>query len=140
MLRAQGFGSTVQQGGGLHNYGEAVWWTAMIMTTIGSQYWPVTPAGRIVAWFLAIYAMPIFGYITAIVASYFVGGDVRAGQRQNQEGEAHDLWRVESELAALRQQMAVLVDRTEGQRLPGDIVRETRAATGMDPQRAGTTH
>src|SRR5690606_8772135 len=27
---------------GLNSYGEALWWTAMIMTTLGSQYWPQT--------------------------------------------------------------------------------------------------
>jgi voltage-gated potassium channel len=27
---------------GLETYGEALWWTAMILTTVGSQYWPQT--------------------------------------------------------------------------------------------------
>lgn len=25
--------------GGMKGYGEALWWTAMILTTMGSQYW-----------------------------------------------------------------------------------------------------
>lgn len=25
--------------GGLKSYGEALWWTAMVLTTMGSQYW-----------------------------------------------------------------------------------------------------
>lgn len=58
---------------GLRSYGEAVWWTAMIIATMGSEYWPRTAEGRLLCWFLAVYAFAIFGYITATIASYFVG-------------------------------------------------------------------
>lgn len=57
---------------GLISYWDAVWWTAMIMTTIGSDYWPKTPEGRILALLLSIYAFSIFGYITAALASLLV--------------------------------------------------------------------
>ncbi|HWQ55640.1 MAG TPA: ion transporter [Bryobacteraceae bacterium] len=33
--------------GRLADYGTALWWTAMIMTTMGSDYWPQTPEGRL---------------------------------------------------------------------------------------------
>ncbi len=61
--------------GGLQTYGEAVWWTAMIMTTLGSQYWPETPEGRVLCVILALYAFAIFGYVTATLATFFVGRD-----------------------------------------------------------------
>lgn len=32
--------------GGLDSYVEALWWTAMVMTTMGSQYWPQSKAAR----------------------------------------------------------------------------------------------
>lgn len=32
-------------GPGFANYGTAVWWTAMLLTTMGSDYWPRTPRG-----------------------------------------------------------------------------------------------
>jgi voltage-gated potassium channel len=60
---------------GLTSYWDALWWTAMIMTTIGSAYWPVTPEGRILAFSLSVYAFSIFGYITAALASMLVGKD-----------------------------------------------------------------
>ncbi|MGB3856939.1 MAG: hypothetical protein WBI12_11260 [Methanosarcina flavescens] len=47
----------------------------MIMTTIGSAYWPVTPEGRILAFSLSVYAFSIFGYITAALASVLIGKD-----------------------------------------------------------------
>lgn len=60
---------------GFETYGEALWWTAMIMTTVGSQHWPNTTAGRILGWFLSVYGLAIFSYITASVASYFLERD-----------------------------------------------------------------
>jgi voltage-gated potassium channel len=80
------------EGGGLATYGDALWWTAMIMTTLGSEYWPQTAEGRILAWLLALFAFAVFGYITATLASFFVGQDA-----QDRDDEL-----LRSELAALR--------------------------------------
>ncbi|MGN6135938.1 MAG: ion transporter, partial [Aureliella sp.] len=60
---------------GIGNYGEAVWWTAMMLTSMGSDYFPKTTEGRIIAWLLAVYAFAIFGYITATVASLIIKVD-----------------------------------------------------------------
>lgn len=84
-LHAQGDGSVARSGGGLQSYAAAVWWTAMIMTTIGSSYFPVTAGGRTLCFFLALYAISVFGYLTAVVASYFVGRD-RRGEAESASG------------------------------------------------------
>ncbi|HET6467689.1 MAG TPA: ion transporter, partial [Geminicoccaceae bacterium] len=34
-------------GGALQTYGDALWWTTMILTTLGSEYWPRSPEGRV---------------------------------------------------------------------------------------------
>ncbi len=47
----------------------------MIMTTIGSDYWPKTTEGRVLTFLLSVYAFAIFGYITAALASLLVGKD-----------------------------------------------------------------
>lgn len=109
-LRAAGFGSAVHGGAGLHNYGEAVWWTAMVMTTMGSAYWPLTLPGRILTWLLAVYAFAIFGYITATIASYFVGGETQA----EPTAPSSSTTGLEGEVAALREQIAALVARLNG--------------------------
>lgn len=57
------------------NYGDALWWTAMMITTMGSDFWPQTVEGRILCLGLAIYAFAIFGYITANVASLLIEND-----------------------------------------------------------------
>jgi voltage-gated potassium channel len=87
--------------GGLNSYGEALWWTAMVMTTMGSQYWPQTFEGRLLCLFLALYAFAIFGYVTATLATFFVGRDA-----ENSEAELAGA----KELAALREELLVLRD------------------------------
>jgi voltage-gated potassium channel len=61
--------------GGINDYGTALWWTAMIMTTLGSEYWPQTPEGRVLCIILSLFAFAIFGYITATIATFFLGRD-----------------------------------------------------------------
>jgi voltage-gated potassium channel len=139
-LRAAGHGSAVHGGAGLHSYGEAVWWTAMIMTTMGSAYWPVTLAGRILCWLLALYAFAVFGYITATIASYFIGMTGDAGKEQNDGTPALDPAAMRRELTAIRQQLSALAGRFEADELPGGLTREVRpvpaAETGADPRRS----
>jgi voltage-gated potassium channel len=86
--------------GGLHSYGESLWWTAMIMTTMGSQYWPATLEGRILCVFLALYAFGVFGYVTATLATFFVGRD--AGSDEAELAGAAQLAALTEEIQALR--------------------------------------
>jgi voltage-gated potassium channel len=64
-------------GGGFDSYATALWWTAMMLTTMGSEYWPKTPDGRLLCLFLALYAFTVFGYVTATLATFFIGSDAR---------------------------------------------------------------
>jgi voltage-gated potassium channel len=57
-------------------YSGSLWWTAMLMTSLGSEYWPKTGGGRALTLVLALYSFAVFGYITATLASFFVGRDV----------------------------------------------------------------
>lgn len=87
----------VAAGRGLEDYGTALWWTAMILVTMGSEYWPRTPEGRFLCLLLAIYGFTIFGYVTATLATFFVGRDAAA-----EEGRAAPL---RAELARLRAEL-----------------------------------
>ncbi|HEV2147473.1 MAG TPA: ion transporter [Longimicrobiaceae bacterium] len=94
------------EGGGIRSFGDAVWWTAMILTTMGSEYWPQTPEGRVLAFILAVYAFTIFGYVTAALASYFVGRDAENAEAEV-AGEA-SLRTLHEEIAALREEVRAL--------------------------------
>ena len=102
-LGEAGYPQSAEGTGGLANYGEALWWTAMIMTTMGSEYWPKSAEGRLLAVLLALYAFAIFGYVTATIASYFVGQDQAAARTPAVIDSA-----ILTELAALRREVAAL--------------------------------
>ena len=61
-------------------YSASLWWTAMLMTTLGSEYWPRTGAGRILTLVLSLYSFAVFGYITATLASFFIDRDAEERQ------------------------------------------------------------
>jgi voltage-gated potassium channel len=65
---------------GLPDFGTALWWTAMLMTTMGSDYWPQTAEGRLLCLLLAMYGFAVFGYVTATLATFFIGRDAQEGQ------------------------------------------------------------
>ncbi len=92
--------------GGLHSYGEALWWTAMIMTTMGSQYWPQTAEGRVLCVVLALYSFAVFGYVTAILATYFIGRD--AEHDTAEVAGSAQLITLRDEIRALRDEMRAL--------------------------------
>jgi voltage-gated potassium channel len=57
---------------GIHNYPKALWWTAMQITNIGSGYRPETAGGELLCLGVSIYAAAMFGYLTALLATFFV--------------------------------------------------------------------
>ena len=102
--------------GGLKSYGEALWWTTMVLTTMGSQYWPLTIEGRVLCVFLALYAFAVFGYVTATLATFFIGRDA-----EDDEAELAGT----KQLAALREEMIALREE----------IRRTTAANTVVAQR-----
>jgi voltage-gated potassium channel len=63
---------------GFTSYGDALWWTGMLVASIGTESWPVTTEGRALTMLLSIYGLAMFGYITATFASFFVGRDAES--------------------------------------------------------------
>lgn len=97
--------------GGFRNYADALWWTAMLLTSIGSQFWPATPEGRILAFLIALYGFAVFGYITASFASFFVGRD--AASDKAEVAGARDVAALTREIAGLQR---LLADRDDADR------------------------
>jgi voltage-gated potassium channel len=99
--------------GGFVNYAEALWWTAMMMTTIGSDYFPRTTEGRVLCFILALYAFAVFGYITATLATFFVGRD--SALRAEGKTEAAALAKLQTEVTALRAEIRDLLTERQKQ-------------------------
>lgn len=62
---------------GFETFWDSLWWTSMILTTIASQWWPVSPEGRILAFTLSLYSFGVFGFITAVITSFLIGKNNR---------------------------------------------------------------
>ncbi|MBA3547240.1 MAG: ion transporter [Nannocystis sp.] len=93
-------------GSGINTFADSLWWTAMLMTTMGSEYWPRTPEGRLLCLLLSAFSIAILGYITASLATFFIGRDA-----ESPEGEIageRALAGVQAELAALRAELREL--------------------------------
>lgn len=85
------------------SYGGALWWTAMLVTTIGSDYWPATGEGRLLCLLLSVYGLAVFGYLTAALASFFIGRDAERESADAAGGDA--IAELHRELRRLRQQL-----------------------------------
>ena len=97
--------------GGFTGYGDALWWTTMIMATMGSDFWPRTAEGRILCVLLSLYAFAMFGYVTAALATFFIGREAAAD-----EGDLPDA----AMIAELRTEVARLADEVRALREPRD--------------------
>ena len=101
-------------GSAITDYGGALWWTAMVVTTMGSDYFPRTAEGRALCLLLALFAFAVFGYVTATLATFFIGRDAAAATA----GDADDRDGVASKAAvdALRSEIAALRAEIRGLR------------------------
>ena len=95
----------------LADYGTALWWTAMVMTTMGSDYFPHTPEGRVLCFLLALYAFAVFGYVTATLATFFVGRDAENPEAEVAGTEA--ITELQAEIAALRTELQALLHQQQ---------------------------
>ncbi len=92
--------------GGFASYGDALWWTAMLVTSIGSDFWPTSVEGRVLTLLLSVYGLAVFGYITASFASFFVGRDTLANA-DSPPGD-HDVDALVREIRFLRDEVRTL--------------------------------
>lgn len=81
----------------------------MVMTTIGSDYFPKTAEGRVLCFLLALYAVAVCGYVTATLATFFIDRD--AANDNAELAGAKSIQALQAEIAALRTEIQALVQR-----------------------------
>lgn len=92
-------------GSSIETYGEALWWSAVTVTTVGyGDYTPVTVVGRLVAVGLMIAGIALLGVVTATLASWIVE---RVGQydEANQAATQAQVKQLSADIAALREEL-----------------------------------
>ncbi|MFN3945105.1 MAG: ion transporter [Allosphingosinicella sp.] len=90
-------------GVGFTSYWDALWWTIMLVASIGTGPWPETLEGRVLTTLLTIYGLAVFGYITATFASFFIGRD--AEDEQGEVAGSAEIRALRDEIAALRTEL-----------------------------------
>ena len=96
-------------GTGIESYSSAVWFTAMLITSIGTDYAPRTGEGRVLCFIIALYGFVVFGYITATLASFFVETDARS--KDSAVPNASDTDHIQLELAEIRNDLRAISEK-----------------------------
>lgn len=61
------------EGAPIQTFGDALWWSTAMVTTINNELYAVSLEARVIAILQRVYAVSVFGYITASIASYLIG-------------------------------------------------------------------
>jgi len=109
---------------GIHSYPKALWWVAMQMTNIGSAYQPATPAGQALCLGISIFAVAIFGYLTAVFAAVIIGRD--AEDPKSEIPNQASILQLSAEVALLRTSIEDVLTRVPGAGAP--VVGQPRSA------------
>ncbi len=98
------------EGATIRTFGDALWWSSAMITTINNEKYAVTPEARIIAILMRVFAVSVFGFITASIASYLIGRQAaeHAPAKGNDPALEEHLTAIRSEQAALRQEIATL--------------------------------
>jgi voltage-gated potassium channel len=88
-------------GSNIRTAGDAVWWSITTITTVGyGDRYPVTTAGRVVAGAVMVIGVGLFGTLSGLIASVFLG---ESGKKIEQEEDE-----ILREIRALRAEVAQL--------------------------------
>lgn len=109
-------------GSNIHNYGDALWWAIVTVTTVGyGDKYPVSAGGRGVAVILMLVGIGLIGVLTATVASYFV--------EEKSDQEKADL---NERLDRIETMLTQLMARTDNVG-PGGLVALVESGDGNEP-------
>lgn len=89
-------------GAPIQTMGDALWWSAAMVTTINNEKYAVSAEARTIAVLQRIYAVSVFGFVTASIASYFIG------TTRTTSTAADDVGALRAEIAALREELALI--------------------------------
>jgi voltage-gated potassium channel len=91
----------------ISDFGDAIWWAVTTMTTVGyGDHYPVTAAGRLVAFGLMIGGIALLGTVTATLASWII--ETVAAEKEQAEDLQITIQRLEDKIDRLAAQKSGL--------------------------------
>ena len=112
VILAGAAGMYVFENSAFESYGVAVWWTTMLVITVGTEFWPKSAEGRILCTLLSLYGFAVFGYITATLASFFIGRDAQS--KDAPVAGSVDIEKLRLEIKELKDVIKTLADSRKG--------------------------
>jgi voltage-gated potassium channel len=139
------------EGATIRTFGDALWWSTAMVTTINNEKYAVTPEARVIAVLQRIFAVSVFGFVTASIASYLVGRQVEGRTVSDGDGsvQSEHLATLREEQEALRREVRALriaIERggLEGRPTPraerGQILESTSSSTLPAAPRSRRAH
>jgi len=92
----------------IQSFGDALWWSSALVTTINNEMYAVSVEARVLAILLRVFAISVFGFITARFATYLIGqrgsedDSTSVDDRDSLSALRHEIALLRSELAASR--------------------------------------
>lgn len=101
-------------GANIVDFGDAVWWAATTVTTVGyGDRYPTTSTGRIVAGLLMLGGIALLGIVTAGLASWLLDR-IREVEVENRAATSRDVEQLTAEVQALREEVRRFTARRLG--------------------------
>lgn len=74
----------------IRSFGTALWWSLGIVTTVGTELYPVTAEGRILAGIEMLFGVSVFGYVAGSLASLFIHTDRDTDNKEHEPDPSSD--------------------------------------------------
>lgn len=89
---------------GFETFGSALWWTSMLVMSMGTENWPITSEGRVLTILIAIYGLAVFGYVAATIASFFIDKDAedKLQDKKHWDDLKNEILLLKNEIHAMR--------------------------------------
>ncbi len=99
-------------GANIRTFGDGLWFASGIITTVGTELYPVTAEGRVLAFIGMVFGVSAFGYLAGSLASLFVHSDRDGGQGEP-AATSRTADALVEEVHSLRDQVAKLARQLE---------------------------
>jgi voltage-gated potassium channel len=114
-----------EHGASIKTVGDALWWSATVVTTINTGFEPDSLEGRIIGFLLRLFALGVTGYLTALIAAHILGYRDDTGFT---DADRDELRQLRQEVADLR---TALLSSTSS--VTGDLEVERVPARNREP-------